>query len=188
MTHGMHHKQNGAILIIVGLTLAVLLGLAGLVIDLGGLFVAKTEMQSAVDSCALAAAQELDGNADALIRAANAGRTSGNVNKVHYQKTSANIEAADITFSDTLGGVYSATFTPVKNARYVQCRQSTGSIANLLITLVGGPSSSAVTATAIATLGPGQALCPLPVGLLPKSGGTSPLRLSSGGMGKFVVR
>lgn len=86
MTHGMHHKQNGAILIIVGLTLAVLLGLAGLVIDLGGLFVAKTEMQSAVDSCALAAAQELDGNADALIRAANAGRTSGNVNKVHYQK------------------------------------------------------------------------------------------------------
>lgn len=66
-------RERGAVLPMVGLTLAVLLGMAGLVIDLSGLFVAKTELQSAVDSCALSAAQELDGASDALTRATNAG-------------------------------------------------------------------------------------------------------------------
>ncbi len=79
-------KERGVILPIVGLTLAVLLGMAGLVIDLGAMFVAKTELQSAVDSCALAAAQELDGAADALTRGTSAGLTAGNANKVQYQK------------------------------------------------------------------------------------------------------
>ena len=48
-------RERGAVLPMVGLMLAVLLGMAGLVIDLSGLFVAKTELQSAVDSCALSA-------------------------------------------------------------------------------------------------------------------------------------
>ncbi len=57
----MSKKQRGGVALIVGLTLPVLIGFSGLVIDLGGLFVAKTELQSALDSCALAAGQELDG-------------------------------------------------------------------------------------------------------------------------------
>ena len=56
--------QRGAILPMVGLTLVVVLGFAGLVIDIGGMFVAKTELQSALDSCSLSAAAELDGAAD----------------------------------------------------------------------------------------------------------------------------
>ena len=47
--------QRGAVAIIVGLTLAVLVGFAGLAIDGGRLYVNKTELQNAADACALAA-------------------------------------------------------------------------------------------------------------------------------------
>ena len=101
-------RERGAVLPMVGLILAVLLGMAGLVIDLSGLFVAKTELQSAVDSCALSAAQELDGASDALTRATNAGLTAGNANRVVYQASSASLANADVTFSTALNGTYSA--------------------------------------------------------------------------------
>lgn len=157
--------QRGVILPLVGLALAVLLGFGGLVIDLSGLFVAKTELQSALDSCALAAAAELDGAADGLSRATSAGLTAGNANKVGYQKSSAGILGAEIMFSDTLAGSYSATFTPVANARYARCTHTTGGISAYLIQLVGGPSTNAVGALAVAKRDHAQTACPIPVGL-----------------------
>ena len=47
--------QRGAVAIIVGLTIAVLVGFAGLALDGGRLYVNKTELQNAADACALAA-------------------------------------------------------------------------------------------------------------------------------------
>jgi len=167
-------KASGVVLPIIGLILAVLLGMAGLVIDLGGLFVAKTELQSSVDSCALAAAQELNGASDALTRATSAGLTAGNANFVTYQKVSASLAAADITFSDTLSGAFSSTFSPAANARYAKCSHTTGGIVAYLITLVGGASSNAVAAVGVATLTHAQSTCPIPVGLLPKPSGKAP--------------
>ncbi|UIF86847.1 pilus assembly protein TadG-related protein [Cupriavidus sp. UYPR2.512] len=167
-------SERGVILPIVGLTLAVLLGMAGLVIDLGAMFVAKTELQSAVDSCALAAAQELDGTADALTRATSAGLTAGNANKVKYQNSSAAIVDTDVTFSDTLSGSYSSSFTPVANARYAKCNHATSGIAAYLIQMVGGPTSTAVTAVGVATRTHAQSTCPIPVALLPKTGASAP--------------
>jgi len=164
-------KPRGAILPLVGLALVVLLGFAGLVIDLGGLFVAKTELQSALDSCALAAANELDGAADALTRGTNAGLTAGNANKVKYQESSAGIVSADITYSDTLAGSYSASFAPVANAHYARCEHTSPPIAAYFIGLVGASSSNSVGALAIATRANSQTNCPIPIGLLSRGGG-----------------
>jgi Flp pilus assembly protein TadG len=66
-------RQRGAVAVVVGLTIFVLVGMIGLALDLGQMFVNKTELQNAADACALAAARELDGNADAL----DPGRCSG---------------------------------------------------------------------------------------------------------------
>jgi len=166
-------KSRGVILPLVGLAIFVLLGFAGLVIDLGGLFVAKTELQSALDSCALAAANELDGTADATTRATNAGLTAGNANKVKYQAASAGVVGGDVTFSDTLAGAYSTGFAPA-NARYAQCTHSSPAIAAYFIQFVGATSSNSVAALAIATRSHSQTNCPLPIGLLPKGGGGAP--------------
>ncbi|ANA34078.1 hypothetical protein R82526_01140 [Ralstonia mannitolilytica] len=173
-THNNKQRERGAVLPIVGLMLAVLLGMAGLVIDLGGLFVAKTELQSAMDSCALAAAQELDGASDALTRATSAGKTAGNANNVVYQKTSASITDSDITFSTSLTGVYSPAGSASPTSSYVKCNHATGGIVARFIKMVGGASTNAVAALAVATRVHAQTTCPIPVALMPKSGGTSP--------------
>ncbi|MCO5398545.1 pilus assembly protein TadG-related protein [Ralstonia soli] len=162
------------VLPMVGLVIAILLGMAGLVIDLGGLFVAKTELQSAVDSCALSAAQELDGNSDALTRATSAGLTAGNANRIKYQKVSPALTASDVTFSDSLTGTFSSSFSPVANARYVKCDHLTSGITALLMRFVGGATSNAVGAVAVATRVHAQSTCPIPVALTPKSGQTAP--------------
>lgn len=174
MSKSRKQKARGVILPMVGLTLAILLGMAGLVIDLGGLFVAKTELQSAVDSCALAAAEELDGASDALARATSAGITAGNANRVRYQKASASIAASEIAFSDTLTGAFSTGFSPAANARYAKCSHTTSGIVAYLIQLIGGASSNAVAAVAVATRSHAQSSCPIPVGLRPKGGGAAP--------------
>lgn len=156
----------------VALMLATLLGLAGLVIDLGGLFVAKSELQSAVDSCALAAAQELDGAPDAITRATNAGLTAGQLNKAQYQSSSVNLSSADITFSASLNGTFSTTM-PYDSALYAQCSHTITSIAAYFIQFVGGPLSNSVSALAKAKRVPAQNVCLMPLGILSKTGGTA---------------
>lgn len=64
--------QRGTILVFWGMALAVMLGLVAMSFDLGRLSVTQTEMQSFTDNVALAAAGELDGQADAITRATTA--------------------------------------------------------------------------------------------------------------------
>jgi Flp pilus assembly protein TadG len=54
-------RQRGAVIVTVCLALLFLLGFIGIAVDLGRLFIVRSELQTAMDSCALAAAQELDG-------------------------------------------------------------------------------------------------------------------------------
>lgn len=54
-------RQQGAVAIIVALCLFVLVGMLGLVLDLGHIYVTKTELQNAADAAALSGAERLDG-------------------------------------------------------------------------------------------------------------------------------
>ncbi|OIR17585.1 hypothetical protein GALL_18030 [mine drainage metagenome] len=53
--------QNGAVAIIVALALIAMIGILGIVLDLGHLYVAKTELQNAADAAALSGAKQLNG-------------------------------------------------------------------------------------------------------------------------------
>lgn len=67
-------SQRGAYLVIVSLLLVVLIGFGALALDLGRLFVLRSEMQNAADAAALAAAMELGREAGAQGRAILAAR------------------------------------------------------------------------------------------------------------------
>lgn len=54
-------RQHGAVALIVALCLVLLVGMLGLVMDLGHLYVTKTELQNAADAAALSGAKELNG-------------------------------------------------------------------------------------------------------------------------------
>ena len=97
-------QQHGAIIVTAALTLLLLLGFMGIALDFGRLFIVRTELQTALDSCALAAARELNKQPDAISRAVSAGAAAGNLNGVNLQSTNwsgqGQITAADVSFRD----------------------------------------------------------------------------------------
>mgnify|MGYP006195323895 CR=1 FL=1 len=68
-SHHSMQKQQGAVAIIVAICLTLLVGMLGLVLDLGHLYVAKTELQNAADSASLSGAKELNGGVTGIASA-----------------------------------------------------------------------------------------------------------------------
>ncbi len=169
-------RQHGAFLITFALFMLFLLGFMGIALDFGRLFVVKTELQTAMDSCALAAARELNGQGDAIDRAKSAGMAAGNANNANLQSTSWNgvgkITASDIDiFRDK---EYLRT-TDAQKAHYAECKYTMSSIQLWLLQSMGaftGDSSTwsnngTVGARAVATRASSQIACPIPVKLIP---------------------
>jgi Flp pilus assembly protein TadG len=171
-----HRSQRGAVIITVFLLMLFLLGFIGFALDFGKLFVVKGELQTAMDSCALAAAQELDLQPTAIARATSAGKTAGNLNAVNFQSTSwsgkGQVVDADITFK---AADYSVTTSPAL-AQYVECRHVQPAVQLWLLQAMGAfsgntndfPNTHNVMASAVATRAHGQSTCPIPVTLKPK--------------------
>jgi len=176
------YHQGGTIIVTVALALLFLLGFMGISLDLAHLFIVKTELQTAMDSCALSAAQELDGMSGAMVRAKNSGKTAGNLNRVDLQSATWNgqgmITDADISFRDAAYQPTNADST----ARYAQCQRTQTGVRMWLLHAMGAfagtpatyPNTGNVLALAVATRASAQSTCPLPVGLKPKDGGTAP--------------
>ena len=176
-------RQKGAVIVTVAFALLFLLGFMAIALDFGHMFVVKDELQTSMDSCALSAAQELDGAGDAITRAQSAGIAAGNLNKVNFQSAdwsgTGKIVPANITFKDAAYGV---TAVPA-NARYAQCLYTQGGIRMWLFQSMGAfagstdpaySSTKSVGALAVATRASAQSTCPIPIGLHPKPGGTAP--------------
>jgi Flp pilus assembly protein TadG len=173
-------REKGAIIITVALLLFFLLGFMGIAVDLGHMFVIRTELQTSMDACALAGAQELDGQPNALVRATNAGIAAGNANHVDLQSGTWNgkpgVSSGDIAFLDQ---DHVATTDDTK-ARFVRCdhtQQGTPTaLLGMLSTNSAAPAVSTmnVNAFAEATTTPSQTTCPMPLGLLPKAGAGKP--------------
>lgn len=166
-------RQVGAVIVTVCLCLLFLLGFMGIAMDFGHLFIVKTELQTAMDSCALAAAQELDGQPLSIERARNAGRTAGNMNGVDFQSGEWELEDQHITFRNAN---YIETADPLV-ARYVQCRFTQNGVRMWLMQAMGAaggrtaahPSTRSVLANAVATRGSALTSCPIPVALIQRN-------------------
>ena len=176
-------RQKGAVIVTVALALLFLLGFMAIALDFGHMFVVKDELQTSMDSCALSAAQELNGAGDAITRAQSAGIAAGNLNNVNFQSATwsgtGKIVPANITFKDAAYGV---TTDPL-NAKYAQCQYAQGGIKMWLFQSMGAfagstdpaySSTKSVGALAVASRASAQTTCPVPLGLKPKAGGTAP--------------
>jgi len=178
----LHHRQGGAMIVTAALLMLFLLGFMGIALDFGHLFVVRTELQTAVDSCALAAARELDKQGSAITRAKSAGQTAGNANRVNMQSATwsgqGQIVATEITFRDA---AYASTIDPLV-ATYAQCVHTQPNLVIWLMKAMGAfsgnaaayPATGSVAASAVATRASAQTTCPIPVALKPKPGGVAP--------------
>lgn len=68
--------KGGFVLIVVALAAVVVIGALGMAIDLGRMYVVKSESQNFADAISLGAAVELDGTTDGLLRAASVASSS----------------------------------------------------------------------------------------------------------------
>lgn len=168
------NRQRGAIAVATAISAVVLVGFLGVVVDLGRLYVVKTELQNAADACALAASNELDGNANALTRAENAGIAVATRNDVVFQSSPVSAGASDIRFSTTLsgaGGSLADYLTQAEgapaDARYVMCTLSVPNV-NATLGAILGLQATAVAARAVATVAPAQTSCAIPLGVCTK--------------------
>lgn len=171
MPLGQRGKQRGAVAIIVAIALVALVGAVGLALDLGKLYVAKSELQNGADACALAAARDLTGATPLAVSEA-AGITAGSRNMALFQHEPVNfIVDQSVTYSDSLSDPFldkdSVTYS-LASIKYVKCSVQRSGIATWLIQVLNalpgsniGPNT--VSAYAVATTGSAQTTCAIPV-------------------------
>ncbi len=165
--HIIPHKERGAVAVIVALSMVAMVGFVGLALDLGKLFVTKTELQSSADACALAAAVELTGiSANQLTLAETAGITTGTRNDVMFQADPVSIAGDDVTFSEFLNGAYvTKDGADALKMRFARCTVERTGIPNWFMQVLGIGDQD-VGATAVATLSPSQEFsCAIPLGV-----------------------
>ena len=183
--------QKGIVIVFFVIALPFLLTMMALALDTGQLFIVKTELQNAVDACALSAGQELDGTAAQFNRAQEAGRLAGVVHKVNFPKVAVAIPSnSAVTFAPTLNGSYvtaSAATAAPSTYKFVRC--TANSVVNRLITLpILNPGDTVtpndtVTAQATASLVPAQSPCVLPVSICSSAiTGSTPAGMWVGGV------
>lgn len=176
-------RQRGALSILAGFAMTALVGMLAVVLDLGHLYIAKTELQNAADACALGAAFELATIGDpalAYARATSAGIAVGQRNKIDLQRQQSDIVAADLSFSDSLGGPYAGAVAA--GTKYVRCAPQLTNVSSIAMWFAGvlGVSSVRMAADAVATVERKADTCALPLALCTANAGGANLGFTIG--------
>jgi len=141
---GRHSAQRGYVLIALSLSLVFLLGMAGLAVDIGRMYVVKSEAQSFADSAAFSAALQLDGTAAGITRATTA--VANDPKQWQFQtSTFTNVQTE---FGTSSTGPWVANPNPATNYYYAQV-QTTVSLPMFLIGALGATNST-IAAGAVA--------------------------------------
>ncbi|TWI63050.1 putative Flp pilus-assembly TadE/G-like protein [Pseudoduganella lurida] len=153
-------RQRGAILILYAFALVVILGFAGLVLDLGLVYFRKAQLQGAADAIALAAAQRLNGTAAGVATAVTAAATNAATHRVGLADSLPWNADAALRFNsspDAAGGWLSAGEAAAAPAGIWYARVDIGALAStahvmrpIFMGLVGADSPIDVGAAAVA--------------------------------------
>lgn len=193
--------QRGAIAILAAILVPLLFGFGALVIDLARLFVYKTEIQNAMDGCALAASSPLTGVNDPNIF--DVGRAHGlatmditkvnsvvgsrapeTVNRLHFQRDNFALADVIVEYGASINGPWVAAtstsysgITPA-TAKYVRCTYTDSNNPLFFLPMlralgINAATTATVAADAVATLGHAQSSCAFPVAVCVASGSSA---------------
>ena len=101
-------RQQVTVAILIALSMTVMIGFVGLALDLGKLYVFKSELQNSADACALAATQALTGTTGQQLAIGEAaGRTTDGRQKALFQHDSVTTAADEtVDFGTTASGSF----------------------------------------------------------------------------------
>ena len=167
-------NDDGAVAPTVALSLVALLAVGGIAFDYAHMGSLDTELQDAADQAALAAATQLDGQANACARAAAAASALlTNTTRFANDGAGANISVTNESACDATGSIRfyqaydqttdtpGAAATSATNAKFVLVQVNTRRANYALTPIVGVLSSGNMGAEAVATLGSGG-ICKVP--------------------------
>lgn len=165
--------QRGAFAIAFAVMSLFLFFFVGLGMDLGRIYVSRTELQNSADACALAASKALTGAGSQLNESEAWGITAGKLNLIGMQAISPTIVPNNqVTFSGTLSGTFATkAAVPAANAstmKFVKCTLRETNVRSILIKIANliTPASVAATtvgAMAVASLTPSSTACAIPL-------------------------
>lgn len=171
-------RQDGAVAVIVGIVIVAMVGMAGLALDLGQLYVAKAELQNAADACALSAIASVRGTDGKQLQVGEAaGVTTAQRHHVVFQARAVTTELnSTVDFAATPAGPwYHAGDLAVANPavltmRYARCSVAQDNINTWLIQVLNllpgvNIGAQSMSASAVARLQPSQTTCALPVAI-----------------------
>jgi Flp pilus assembly protein TadG len=137
--------QRGYILVALSLGLVFLLGMGGLAIDIGRMYVAKSETQSFTDSASFAATLQLDGTTAGITRAQTA--VTNNPKKWQFQNSA--FTAVTTSFATASTGPWTTTPPNPPTGYYFAQVQATVSLPMYLMGALAGRNSQ-IAASAVA--------------------------------------
>ncbi len=148
--------ERGFNLILIGLALFVMIGMVGLAIDVGRMFVYKSELQAFADNAAMAAISKMDGS-QAGVTAANALALTGPdgaslANKVNFDSTTISTVTTGYatSFSGTYDNYATADSAATNNYRFLKVTASSNVALTFLPVLPGISTLYTVSASATA--------------------------------------
>jgi Flp pilus assembly protein TadG len=156
---GNQGRERGFVLITMAITVIALVGVLGMAVDIGRMFIAKNETQAYCDSAALAAALALDGTTGGIANAKTAVTNSTNTWNLDTTKVS----SPTVTFATALAGPWDTNPNPATG--YIYARVSaTVPLSMYFLPVIVNQNSQNVTSSATA----GQiAITSFPQGLSP---------------------
>ncbi len=155
-SRGRRRGQRGFSLTLLALCLFVMIGMLGLAVDVGKMFITKNELQTFVDASALAAVMQMDGS-QAGIEGANTTATAGPLGTAKpngYNLDTVPISNVTATYATSYGGTYDSYSTALtgatNNYRFINIT-ATASVPLFFLPVVKGiPTSVTLSATAVA--------------------------------------
>jgi hypothetical protein len=144
--------REGFVLISTAVSILAVIGLLGLAIDVGRMYVVKSELQAYADQAAMAAAYALDGTSQGLTKASTAiQNVSGSPSQFNRWNFGTRSPAnAQIGFSSSAAGPFTSSPSSAPGVRFAQVTVSESLPLYFLPALPSIGASSAVSATSVA--------------------------------------
>jgi hypothetical protein len=147
-------RRSGVIVFLVAIALAFVVGLAGLVTDLGRMYITKSELQAFVDAAALAGIVPLDGTKKGI----NNSKKDAALDVNHWGFGTETVPTKVIEYATTLAGPWDTNPTDANGVRYIRVTASADMPLYLTQVIPTVGSSQVISATATAGMIPQLAI------------------------------
>lgn len=139
------NKRSGFTLIATGVCMITLVGMLGLAVDLGRVYITKNEAQAFTDAAALSAARQLNGQSTGITKAQAAVTAAMSTNRWNMASTAFTSSNTTVEYATSSNGPWVTNPSPATGYAFARVT-ATPNLNLFFMRMVGGPTSQSVSA------------------------------------------